>query len=87
LRNRYVPILYQPHGFKLELPSELSSWHCTPPVPSSTPYLGVHGTGSRPDGRNPALIGDPFRVIVARAPSRTCRDRRLVIYAEARGRR
>jgi len=48
LRHRNATIPHQPHCLKLELAAELSSLHSHSPVPS-TPYLGVHETGSRPD--------------------------------------
>src|SRR6476659_1796511 len=50
LGDRHTPLLDQPHCLKLELATELPSLHWKTPVPSSTPYLGVQGTGSRPVG-------------------------------------
>src|SRR6478672_10264724 len=44
LGDRHTPLLDQPHCLKLELATELPSLHWKTPVPSSTPYLGGHGT-------------------------------------------
>lgn len=60
LRNRDAPLLDQPYRLDLEHARELPALHPNPPV-LGQPYLGVHGTGSRPrrlrHGSNLSRVG------------------------------